>query len=189
METIKCELCGLECRTQITASHLRKAHGITTKQYKQMGYQTLTPSRLRQIQNTSVANGKEHGCRGRFGADHHNWKGGHVNASGYRIISRVGHGHLYEHRVVAQQMIGRPLEKDEVVHHKDGNRLNNSPDNLVVMKRKEHDKMKEGARAFHHTNQDCEDAAKALFALGWSKSKIARGLRVHHKTLEAWINR
>ena len=36
------------------------------------------------------------------------------------------------HRVVATQTIGRSLKNGEVVHHRDENKYNNNPDNLVV---------------------------------------------------------
>lgn len=36
------------------------------------------------------------------------------------------------HRVVAEEKLGRPLRKGEVVHHKDENILNNHPDNIEV---------------------------------------------------------
>lgn len=36
------------------------------------------------------------------------------------------------HRVVAEEKLGRPLEPGEVVHHKDGNKRNNDPDNLEI---------------------------------------------------------
>lgn len=42
------------------------------------------------------------------------------------------------HRVVAEKILGRPLRKGEIVHHIDGNHLNNAPDNLQVMTRSEH---------------------------------------------------
>lgn len=47
-------------------------------------------------------------------------------------------GGRHEHRVVAEQKIGRPLTFQDVVHHIDGNKLNNDPANLVVITRREH---------------------------------------------------
>lgn len=44
----------------------------------------------------------------------------------------------HEHRVVAEQMIGRPLERGEIVHHIDGNKHNNDPSNLQVMTQADH---------------------------------------------------
>lgn len=38
------------------------------------------------------------------------------------------------HRVIAEMILGRKLKKGEIVHHIDGNKLNNSPKNLMVLK-------------------------------------------------------
>jgi hypothetical protein len=38
----------------------------------------------------------------------------------------------HEHRVVAEQMLGRKLRPGEVIHHIDGNKRNNDPSNLMV---------------------------------------------------------
>lgn len=40
----------------------------------------------------------------------------------------------YVHISVMEEKLGRKLGKHEVVHHKDGNKLNNDPDNLVVLR-------------------------------------------------------
>ncbi len=47
-------------------------------------------------------------------------------------------GYVAVHRDVASRKIGRPLRANEVVHHRDGNKLNNRPSNLQVMTRKQH---------------------------------------------------
>lgn len=39
----------------------------------------------------------------------------------------------YCHRAVAEWRLGRPLELGEVVHHRDENRHDDHPDNLMVL--------------------------------------------------------
>lgn len=45
---------------------------------------------------------------------------------------RKFHGQ-HEHRIVMERILGRPLEPGEIVHHKDGNLLNNDPENLELL--------------------------------------------------------
>lgn len=47
----------------------------------------------------------------------------------------------YEHRDVAEEIIGRKLRSEEDVHHLDGNRSNNSPENLLVLETTQHAKL------------------------------------------------
>ena len=186
--TIKCELCGLECSMQIPRTHLEKAHGMTTKEYKSLGYQTLSPARLEQLQKSPVGSGKVGGSRDQHGEKHWNWKGGHTTGNGYRITYRNGRRD-YEHRLVAEETIGRLLKPDEIVHHIDGNRSNNSPENLVVMTAQEHNRtdIKTKVKQFFHINKECEEAAHALKKLGWSISKIRHALRVEYRTVSNWL--
>lgn len=63
--------------------------------------------------------------------------------NGYIEIKHNG-SWLRQHRYVASQMIGRPIKDGEVVHHINGNKMDNRPDNLKVMPSGAH-------TAMHHT--------------------------------------
>lgn len=45
------------------------------------------------------------------------------------------------HRWIMEKELGRELSCDEIVHHKDGDKRNNYPSNLVVCTQEEHDKI------------------------------------------------
>lgn len=68
------------------------------------------------------------------------YKNGHINTQGYRVIKRNGR-YYKEHRWVMMQAIGRNLRKDEDVHHKNGNKLDNRLANLQLLTKSEHSKL------------------------------------------------
>lgn len=47
----------------------------------------------------------------------------------------------HEHRIVMEQILGRPLTYDDVIHHIDGNPTNNNPTNLLLTNRHDHPKI------------------------------------------------
>lgn len=69
------------------------------------------------------------------------WKGGRTQASNGYVLIRVGTGHhladirgyAYEHRLVAEQKLGRRLLDGEQVHHINGIKNDNRPENLEVV--------------------------------------------------------
>ena len=96
-----------------------------------------------------------------------NFHKGHITTwSGYRMIRKPEHpfsdskGYVREHRLVMEDYLGRYLEEDECIHHIDGNKSNNSIENLELMLIEEHVKL-------HHTGkegrgQDLRPRKKAL---------------------------
>ncbi len=65
---------------------------------------------------------------------HNNWKGGFsISPLGYMLRRIAKNKYILEHRHIMEKHLGRKLKKSELVHHINGNKLDNKIENLQIL--------------------------------------------------------
>lgn len=62
---------------------------------------------------------------------------GSLSSQGYKLVTVNGR-QVLEHRYLMELRLGRRLKPSEVVHHRDGDKLNNADENLELTTRRAH---------------------------------------------------
>lgn len=140
----------LRCKLPITCSECGRVHIADRRNVDRLVKQGQFTGRC-QLCHAHLR-GPRHGC----------WRGGrHLGSTGRYVFLTIAPDHPYacmmtcrheiaEHRLVMAEEIGRPLITQEHVHHRDGNRLNNSKTNLEILSRSEHGRLTMQSRARTH---------------------------------------
>lgn len=110
MPLVKCHHCGSEFQRQLN-------------QIKRSKFLFCSPKCKSDNPDFNALAGKTRGDAQRFGG------------AGKTYVKMNGR---HMHRVIAEEKLGRPLLPKEVVHHIDGNRRNNDPENLEITTQSAH---------------------------------------------------
>lgn len=109
------------------------------------------------------------------GPDNPMWKGS-FRHRGYVMISQPGRKAIPEHRLVMAKVLMRPLLRSEVVHHRNGVKDDNRPENLELMDhathKRKHQAIVKELRALRRENERLRSLLATYLPAGVTISAI-----------------
>lgn len=121
--------------------------------------------------NLTPYNGKKLNSK-RTGPLSNHWKGGRIKSIAGYICLRVDEKYEYEHRVLAEKLLGRKLKKGEKIHHENEIKNDNKNDNIIVVP-------SEAVHRFLHWPPNCirqmpNESNRMVLCLCGCKRKLSR---------------
>lgn len=117
------------------------------------------------------------------------YKGGkYTNTQGYILIKLPEHknsnsdGYIREHIIVMEKNIGRYLNNEEIIHHKNGNKSDNRIENLLLTTKSEH-------RKIHSIyKQDIKDKIFEELNINWNISRVSKLFNITRNSIYRFIS-
>jgi len=123
-----------------------------------------------------------------------NWKGGKTKVNGYLLTLMPDHpyanstGYVRSHRLVMGEKIGRRLTPKEYVHHINGDKEDNRPENLQIMSPSEHCKHHAPLKYLHKLNPEEVIAIRLHAKEGMTRKSLAEIFGVCRSNIDSIIN-
>jgi hypothetical protein len=147
-------VCRLFDMTHMTYAVIAEEVGVSVKQVHDAVHRNYPQERIAKRKAVSYRNSKigaKNPSFARSGSEAFHWEGGEpvADGKGYLIVpkpdwytGRRGSKYVFMHSVVMCELLGlTEIPAGFVVHHVDGNRLNNDPSNLALMTNAAHSRL------------------------------------------------
>jgi len=128
---------------ELSALAIAKKFGVSASTVKRQISDFNIPQRSHAIANKLAA---QTGRRNYQGENHPQWKGGRIsNGRGYILVRKPNHPkaiykgkYIFEHLLIWESVHQKPLPEGYVIHHLNGNKSDNRPENLVALPTRKH---------------------------------------------------
>ncbi len=122
------------CSKQCTGKYLKATARDIHKLCEGCGQEIVFPEHFRACRRRAKRF-CSYECRSLLinGSAHSNWQGGNYKVGKGYFRQNIGIGQTqYQHRVIAERVLGRKLKRSETVHHINANKEDNRNSNLLI---------------------------------------------------------
>ena len=157
--------CSMKCSSATTREKRPEANRVCRQCGKEF---RINPAYLTRRHNAGIYCSRQ--CMNTYQAEHY-IKG--IDKQGYEVLT-VNNKRIRVHRIVMEAMLGRPLLSSEHIHHLNGNKSDNRPDNLRLFSSSEHAKLHSAERWERDSYKLDLDKIREYYKNGLGEKLISR---------------